>query len=99
MHGSIATLNSYRIEDYDFPPEREYTLVELENAFAMIQPKDDWRGRIQEWITLDFYPIARAACRHYTATDLRLTAVTINEDGTKKGLVTSIGYREGPAGP
>lgn len=96
VHGTVGGIH---LKDYELPPRRDYTQTELENAFGMIADKDDWRKPIRQTISLDFVPIAQAACEHFTATPLIVEAVFVQEGGPPKAIVSAVGYRAGPAGP
>ncbi len=71
-----------------------FTQMQLHEAFAMIEDKKHWKNPINTVVADHFLPIARAACMFYTVTDLDSTP-----DSEGRVRITSIGYREGPAGP
>lgn len=68
---------------------------ELEFIFNMACDAEDWRAPIAAWCWgRDLLGICEAI-RHFTATEPK---VQLNVD-TMRWLVTSEGYRAGPAGP
>ena len=74
----------------------KYSHNELENAFFKIRPKRDWRNPIKATIDSKDIDITREAIRYFTATEMDVQDFLDTEDRVE---ITSIGYRNGSAGP
>ena len=70
-----------------------YSHDDLEQAFSVIQDKEDWRAPIETWIRAKDFDLAAEACVYFTATNLSILDF---RDGMV--LVSAAGYRAGPAG-
>lgn len=88
------TLQAVELDNVTPLTPEGFTQWQLHDAFAMIENKEHWKGRIDAVISEWLLPIARAACEFYTATELMAEPA-----GEGKVRVTSPGYWEGPAGP
>jgi hypothetical protein len=74
---------------------RGFTLEGLQDAWSLIHDPNDWRGPISVWVPGEAIEITVAAIQYYTATN---PTVQLNMERMRY-LVTSDGYRMGPAGP
>jgi hypothetical protein len=81
------------------------TKTEMETAFALVEPKGDWRAEITAFVTKEQMFAAKVtvedilcAIEFFTATFAKTTH--ISHEGRWLGTVfQSVGYRRGPAGP
>jgi hypothetical protein len=71
-----------------------YSHDELSEAFGLVHDADDWRAPIAVWLPGEGVNIAVEAIRYFTATDPKVELDTTR----MRYLVTSEGYRAGPAG-
>ena len=71
-----------------------HTPDELETIFAKVCAPDDWKAPIEVWCRGEEVMPIREAIRFFTATEPR---VELNPR-TMRYLITSEGYRAGPAG-
>jgi hypothetical protein len=69
-----------------------YTVSELQEAFNSISNPKDWRAPIKAEVKNQDIDVAVTAIRFFTA-----TSPTVRH-GKKTATITSIGYRQGPAG-
>jgi len=75
-------------------------LKNLSDAFDAVASADDWRDAIMAKVRVEDLEITVEAIRHYTATEAKVEKIVDDADGTISGyLVSSVGYRMGPAGP
>ena len=82
---------------------------DLNRAWKKIEPQGNWRDPIIAWINREDYEDCVKACEFFTATklkpELKLTRLIEEYEEENKMLVdnrllvTSEGYRNGPAGP
>lgn len=73
---------------------KNYSLEDLKSAFDKVADPDDWRGEIATSMPGECVNLVVAAIQFYTATNPKV-ALDIK---TMRYLVTSKGYRMGPAG-
>jgi len=71
-----------------------FTLDELATTFYRLHDPKDWRDPIAAWVPGELVMVAVASIEYYACTPVTVTLNTT----TMQYLVTSIGYRQGPAG-
>lgn len=72
-----------------------YTSEELHKVFDQICDPEDWRAPIAVWVVGESVKVVVAAIEFMTATNPRVELDTCR----MRYLITSEGYRNGPAGP
>ena len=74
-------------------------LKKLSDAFDAVANADDWRDAIKAKVSAEDLQITVEAVMHYTATHVKVEEIRDYIDGSISGyLLTSVGYRMGPAG-
>jgi len=82
-----------------------YTHGELRLAFDMVSDPDDWKGPIDAIVTERAVALVSSAVGFYTGTTPATRRLGAHEKRARRSpcekpiLVTSPGYRAGPAGP
>jgi len=71
-----------------------YTYGQLREAFTAAHDPKDWKAPISVWVPGEAVMLTVAAIEFYTATNPK---VQLNTE-TMRYLITSEGYRQGPAG-
>ncbi len=71
-----------------------YTQEQLKAAFDAVSNPDDWKAPVFASMGGESVNVVVAAIRHFTATDPEV----VLDVGTMRWVVSSIGYRAGPAG-
>ena len=79
----------------DFTRHKGYDLDDLRKVFDIVCDPDDWRAPIAVWVSGEAVLPVVAAIEFMTATH---PSVSLNIERMRY-LVTSEGYRNGPAGP
>ena len=79
----------------DLTRYKNYDIDDLRKVFDAICDPDDWRAPIAVSVSGEAVLPVVAAIEFYTATN---PSVSLNVERMKY-LVTSVGYRNGPAGP
>ena len=75
-----------------------FTVTELRRAFDEVADKDDWKAPIDAWIEDHDYNLVLEAIDFMTATMIKVVDTKIESEVTTL-RITSVGYRNGPAGP
>ena len=83
------------IESYVARDGRRYRIDDLRTAFDAVCDPDDWKGPIAAWVPGEAVLTVCEAIRFFTATEPKV-ALDVE---TMRYLITSEGYRAGPAGP
>lgn len=85
---AIADLNAQVVSIWGF------TRGQLHEVFNMVTDPSDWRGPISGWVPATQVVMVVEAVKFFTATNPKVSFDCI----TMQCLVTSEGYRNGPAG-
>ena len=83
------------IDSYVAHDGRRYRIDDLRAAFDAVCDPDDWKGPIGAWVPGEAVLEVSEAIRFFTATEPRVEL----DVKTMRYLITSEGYRAGPAGP
>ena len=70
-----------------------YTHDEMSRAFDAVKNPEHWKNPIKSRVSAESLSLTIAAIRFFTGTD-----VSIKQTGSYEFEVSSIGYRNGPAG-
>ncbi len=71
-----------------------FTEAQLNTAFDKVADPADWRNPIYEVIDRDAVAVTVAAIQHFTAAAVEVKDLEWNDEF----MVSSVGYRMGPAG-
>lgn len=74
-----------------------FSVEAMKAAFDKVCNKQDWKAPIKAVIPSVQVPLVVAAIEFYTATNAKVTPMLALEGDYT--YVSSVGYREGPAGP
>ena len=76
-----------------------YTLAQLKEVFDALADPEDWRAPILATVSGELLIPAVAAIQFYTATTPNVTLLMPKSTGHVLYSLSSVGYRNGPAGP
>ncbi len=91
----MSNMQNRPIDSYIANDGRRYRIDDLRATFDAVCDAGDWKAPIAAWVTGEAVLTVCEAIRFFTATEPR---VELNVK-TMRYLVTSEGYRAGPAGP